>query len=228
MTYKAWWVRAWCVAAAVGVGVAMLEWTPLVTAGVVLGLAVCVAIVLALLTAEGIVSTGATSARAFVATRSLAAGAGLVSLLALASASPTLALLAALLLLGSAPPLLDRITFGRARPPAFERQPRRLPDAPSPAPSATPGPTPPAHPALAQLDDHALCGLWRQTFWELREQQSVDEVLAMIALREACWDELERRNPAALHAWLESGARASGGPERFWLPGEDTGEADAG
>ena len=40
-------------------------------------------------------------------------------------------------------------------------------------------------------------------------------VLCLVALREACLDELERRDAAALHAWLDSGARASGGPERY-------------
>jgi hypothetical protein len=226
MTYTRWWVRVWAVVGALGVGVAILEWSLLVTAAAVLGIGLCTALVLGLLTAEAILTPVTTSARTYVVTRSLAAGAGTVALLAVGALSPPVLLLVGVLLLVTAPPLVSRLVVHRHReprprpagPPTGEPRPP-LPDAEPPGPASLPD----RRPGLGQLGDHQLCGLWRQTFWELRDQQTVDEVLAMIALRQACLDELERRNPAALHAWLDSGARASGGPERFWLPDDDSG-----
>ncbi len=46
-----------------------------------------------------------------------------------------------------------------------------------------------------------------------------------MTLRQGCLDELERRHPSALHAWLDSGARASEGPERFLASRERPGAA---
>jgi hypothetical protein len=37
----------------------------------------------------------------------------------------------------------------------------------------------------------------------------------VVAQRQVYLDEMERRSPSGLRAWLESGARAAGGPERF-------------
>ena len=68
---------------------------------------------------------------------------------------------------------------------------------------------------LQGLDDRQLCRLWRESFWVLRKPAPPGTVLCLVALREACLDELERRHAAALHAWLDSGARASSGPEKY-------------
>jgi hypothetical protein len=64
-------------------------------------------------------------------------------------------------------------------------------------------------------DDQALCRMWRLSFWRLGPATSPDHALRVVALRAACLEELERRNAAAVQAWLDSGARASGGPEKF-------------
>lgn len=68
---------------------------------------------------------------------------------------------------------------------------------------------------LKGLDDRQLCRLWRESFWVLRQPARPATVLCLVALREACLEELERRDAAGLHAWLDSGARASGGPEKY-------------
>ena len=68
---------------------------------------------------------------------------------------------------------------------------------------------------LKGLDDAQLCRLWRESFWVLRQPAPSATVLCLVALREACLEELERRDAAGLHAWLDSGARASGGPEKY-------------
>jgi len=81
--------------------------------------------------------------------------------------------------------------------------------------------------SLAELDDDALCRLWRYTYWQLDLQTTEAGVLELVALRQACLDELERRDPSALRAWLFSGERASGGAERFWPHGGDPGSSDA-
>ena len=68
---------------------------------------------------------------------------------------------------------------------------------------------------LRGLDDRQLCRLWRESFWVLRASGPAGTKLCVVSLREACLDELERRHAAALHAWLDSGARASSGPEKY-------------
>jgi hypothetical protein len=68
---------------------------------------------------------------------------------------------------------------------------------------------------LNGLDDRQLCRLWRDSFWLVHKPSSPATMLCRVALREACLDELERRDADALHAWLDSGARASSGPEKY-------------
>ena len=83
---------------------------------------------------------------------------------------------------------------------------------------AADGPTPTMpreRPRPQDLDDQTLCRLWRQSFWELTSQSTPTGYLRVVAWRQRCLDEIERRDAHALHAWLESGARASGGPEKF-------------
>jgi uncharacterized membrane protein YeaQ/YmgE (transglycosylase-associated protein family) len=55
----------------------------------------------------------------------------------------------------------------------------------------------------------------------------IGALLTLVALRQCCLDELERRDPTALQDWLTSGARASSSPERFLKPPHDSGSADA-
>jgi hypothetical protein len=68
---------------------------------------------------------------------------------------------------------------------------------------------------LNGLDDRQLCRLWRDSFWLVRQPSAPGTVLCRVALRAACLDELERRDAEALRAWLDSGARASSGPEKY-------------
>jgi len=60
--------------------------------------------------------------------------------------------------------------------------------------------------------DADLLQVWRRSYTELVRQHSPDAVLRIVQLRAACLDELERRDRAALEAWLESGANAWDGP----------------
>ncbi len=75
--------------------------------------------------------------------------------------------------------------------------------------------------SVSTLSDAELCIAWRRSFGTLLDAQSPEEKEAVVSLRQAYLDEMEARDAAAFGAWLESGARAAGGPERFWAPRTD-------
>ena len=68
-----------------------------------------------------------------------------------------------------------------------------------------------AHPLTAvecearELTDKALCDVWRASFLQLREATSPTLQARIVAARHVYLDELARRNPAGLNAWLSSG-----------------------
>jgi hypothetical protein len=67
------------------------------------------------------------------------------------------------------------------------------------------------------LTDAQLCTAWRISFSALEKASTEQQRLRIVAERQNCLDELERRNPHGLAAWLASGARAAGDPTRFVL-----------
>jgi hypothetical protein len=69
--------------------------------------------------------------------------------------------------------------------------------------------------ALRELSNQELCHEWRRTFIHLQYASNPDELMRVVSIRQSFLDEIERRRPLALHAWLASGARAAGGPDRF-------------
>ncbi|MGH3443898.1 MAG: hypothetical protein ACRDPB_00850 [Nocardioidaceae bacterium] len=137
-------------------------------------------------------------------------------------------------------PVLIRRMRGSTRGGEKDR-PARAPSKPSaPAPSPPPGPWPRTHaPATVScapeeptvqlpvgtaaewsrsvraLDDTELCTAWRSSFRALEAAQQPSVRADLVALRQACIDEMERRYPNGLRAWLESGARAAGNPTRY-------------
>lgn len=68
-----------------------------------------------------------------------------------------------------------------------------------------------------ELSDDALCLAWRASFSALQRANSPAERLRIVEARRAYLEELERRNPPGVAAWLASGARAAGNPTRFVL-----------
>lgn len=66
-------------------------------------------------------------------------------------------------------------------------------------------------PAIRALSDEELCRSWRASYLSLQEAPSAT-YLELVTLREAYLDDLERRNPLGMRAWLDSGARAAGNP----------------
>lgn len=200
MTYASWWVRVWSIAATMGFGLAILEWSAPGAAAVLLGASGVMS--LAVITVAQLRATPLEPGWGWrrVLVWSSAGGVGLVGLVALLTASPPLALVALLLVLATCPIVARRLRrpTGRLTTGSAERPPPR------------------ASVGVGDLSDHELCMMWRRTFWDLRTHRTTDGLISTVFLRQACLDELERRNPAAVRAWLESGTSASGGPERFW------------
>jgi hypothetical protein len=83
----------------------------------------------------------------------------------------------------------------------------------------------------AELSDDALCLAWRASFSALQRANSPAERLHIVEARLAYLEELERRNPPGVGAWLASGARAAGDPSKFVLgdgaPGRSSIDWDA-
>jgi hypothetical protein len=65
------------------------------------------------------------------------------------------------------------------------------------------------------MSDTDLCRAWRRSFVTLEHTRGVHRRAQVVALRQMLLDELETRYPAGLRAWLASGARAAGGPDRY-------------
>jgi hypothetical protein len=68
--------------------------------------------------------------------------------------------------------------------------------------------------AVRALSDEELCTSWRASY-AIMQAAPVADWVELVTLRQAYLDELERRNPRGMRAWLESGARAAGNPARY-------------
>jgi hypothetical protein len=69
-------------------------------------------------------------------------------------------------------------------------------------------------PALRPLSNDELCAAWCASFTALREA-TPSQALQIVQARQRYLDELERRDPVGLHAWIASSASAGGDPRRF-------------
>lgn len=120
------------------------------------------------------------------------------------------------LILAATTPALTSIV--RARRQAKGGAPLGRPESATPRAAATsPAGNPAAAPAreLSSLDDAALCFAWRQSFRRLETAPTAVDLLSIVQQRQQYLDELHRRSPEGLAAWLASGARASGNPFPF-------------
>ena len=88
-------------------------------------------------------------------------------------------------------------------------------------PDPVSGPTLPQD--LQALSDRQLCRVWRVSFCALQDARTALAKERIFTLRHAYLNELERRDPDAIRAWLAAGARAAGGPERFLTHPPDEG-----
>ncbi len=165
--------------------------------------------------------------------RSLTVGLGLLSVGSFCVVSPSLGLFLVLALGLSSPAVVGRAVRSTRRSTKASPAGRTAQATPErPGPGVDDGyhlTLPETMGPLNGLDDLQLCRLWRESFWVLRKPGPLATVLCLVALREACLEELERRDEAALRAWLDSGARASGGPEKYLThpPRRDAGATGA-
>jgi hypothetical protein len=74
---------------------------------------------------------------------------------------------------------------------------------------------------VTAMDTQELVRDWRRSFVALEQATDPTTKVALVRVRQAFLDELERRNPTGLHEWLESGARAAGDPSRFLSSSDD-------
>jgi hypothetical protein len=205
-TYSQAWRAFWSAVAAVGFGLAVLEVS-------VVGVVLTLGLLLVLCQLTRLLLPDVTPGWP-----SLTVAFGILTVLSFSWVSPALGLLVVLTAVLTSPAVVGRAVRSARRsttedaggrpgdPRREEPQPEAV-DADSLTPPEAMGP-------LKGFDDLQLCRLWRDSFWVMRKPPP-GTVLRLVALRAACLDELERRDAAALHAWLESGARASGGPERY-------------
>lgn len=208
MTYARVWRCAWAVLTALEIGLALLAWSPLVTAACIAMLALCATLGQLSLRSS---RRGLEGGRGWRETglRSLRIGAGVTGQLAMTEGSAPVGLLLGLLFVLTCPWTVHR----------FLRRTRPAPDpgaAPVPRAVSDNRAVAEVEPSIATLSDRELLRLWRSTFWDLRGRLSKDAVLDTVARRQQYLDELERRNPAAVQAWLASEARAWVGPEKFF------------
>jgi hypothetical protein len=205
MSYATAWTRLAQMTVTVGVGISLLVWPPIPA---ILGLVVTVAGTaflwhLWLMEAPAPTHVVARSRLLYCAYWSSCT---LIATLAVLSASPPIALALVLLAVVTSPATLSLLHGrGPATPSAAPPPIEYLPQAPGPV-GASP---------IADMDTHELCHEWRRTYLALQAARFPSASLRIVSRRQLLLDEIERRNPAAMSAWLASGARAAGGPDRF-------------
>jgi hypothetical protein len=74
------------------------------------------------------------------------------------------------------------------------------------------------HDLVRQMTDAELCHAWRRSFVALQQARGLHLRALVVQTRQLLLDEVDARHPAGLQAWLGSGARAAGGPDRFIGP----------
>lgn len=69
--------------------------------------------------------------------------------------------------------------------------------------------------SLHDLTTAQLCALWRKSSAGLRGAHTPAARASVVSARGVLLDELERREPEVMLAWLESGALEPGGPSAY-------------
>ena len=218
--------RAWStcaqVATAIGLAAAVARWGWQGPLAGVLGLA----FIVAAMTAAVAAGEGGFRALPRMAWTGLATALGVTAVAGMVAVFQSLGLLVVVMLFGSSPAVTTAIrvlwhsvmdtpdTAQRDGPPAQAHATRAdvdLSGAPTPAVPATWW----SPEEFGSLDDVSLCLAWRQSFILLESAQSPEDRFAVVEQRQRCLDELQRRYPQGVAAWLSSGARASGNPLPF-------------
>jgi hypothetical protein len=211
------WMNTWTAIGLPGLLVALLAWGP----GTVVGIAVTVSVSLALC-----LLVSGHGRRHWDGRPAPMGGGGWIGRIALCAVGLVLSITA----IGGIVPgvaLVLIVLAGATTPPATDLRRRMLQQphlARTPPADADPITTQGAARPLLWLPETArtmtdaeLCRAWRRSFWTLSETHDPIVKLRIVKQRQCLLDELESRDPVALRAWLASGARACGGPERFFI-----------
>lgn len=167
----------------------------------------------------GKTATGADRWRS-TAPPAIAAGLSLVAGFVLAE-TVGVATLAVLMLASATSPFVVKHVTRHGSSTRGDRPTRRPPDTGQQKPDA------PVPPPVQGLSDRELCRMWRVTFADLQEASSTEARERIVSIRQACMDELERRNPGAMSAWFASGPRAASSPDRYLAQAGDEEHGDA-
>lgn len=157
-------------------------------------------------------------------------GLGVLAICGYAAAVGARTVMLVLLVVGVSPPVISWLRSGRPEPAADRPRRRtvRLPKASNrqlkavsaESPAAADWPLPKYLTAVVrsvgELSDDELCLAWRRSFTQLQRAASADRRQAMVDVRRAYLDELERRHPDSFATWLASNPRAAGDPARFF------------
>jgi hypothetical protein len=143
--------------------------------------------------------------RATIARVRMGFGAGLVlaAAIALMGVFGAAGLCVVIILTATSPQLLQLV---RRRRRATGRRPQAHPALSSSVITAAPNPD------LRRLDDRALCLAWRHSYPLLSAACSAQDRLVVVQRRQEYLDELHRRSPQGLAAWVAAGGRASSNP----------------
>lgn len=226
MTYATHWSRFWSLLVAAGAGLSLLVWHPMSVLTVFLIGTASAAILLAMLAPPpGPHSPHKTVRWSRIGARSVVVGGTMLALGACSALMPYLVLPLVALALGSSPSVVARLSRSKHQPPAAA-DPAPAPQGSAPSASATGCRLDLTDQTVRTLSARELCDEWRRTLATLQSAGSIDRRVAAVAQRQVYLDEMERRSPAALQAWLASGAGAAGGPDRFLVDEEPRGRVD--
>jgi hypothetical protein len=207
--YRWAWTLVWGGLATLGLCVGVAIWTPMT----VVVLFVLAAAVAALVTVGHVTDSRsrepARDLTGLVISSSATAGLTVTAIAALAASAPSL-LWPVLLLAGGTHPWLVGRALRLLRPSrsAVTAVGGLAGDSIAAAVDGVAGPW------ASELSDRDLCQAWTKSYDSLRAVTDPALRAGIVTLRQAFLDELERRNPSALSAWLASDASASSSPGR--------------
>lgn len=222
MKYSQRWLGFWILVSAIGVDLALLQWSWLsvVEGFVATEAAMTFFMVAAAELPDDVRQPWALTWR-LAASVGAEVAAGSVAFVAVANASKAFAVCLLAAACVSSPWLVGRLLQGSR---SSDRPPMH-PDASRPQPYE-PAVAPLPKVELRAMTTTDLCRAWRRSFLLLGLATSVHERSRIVGCRQLYLDELERRSPGGLRDWLASGARAAGSPEGYVADDSDGRHSD--
>ncbi len=222
MTYGAVWARCCGVLALLGFGLALVVWGPATVVSFWVLTALCLGLLIVLFATlkepPGSVSDVPWKR---IALRSIVLAGAVTAVAATVVSSPVSGLVLVAIAAATSPWARERHSYPTARVPeevglrgTWRPVPaeRTSQDSPVEAVSAS---LSLSRLAAQALSNEELCREWRRSFVALQCARSHAEFMRIVGMRQVYLDEMDRRSPAGLDAWLASGGRAASGPDRY-------------